>query len=116
ASLAVVALVVILVIGLTQASHNAPSQAAAGRFDLRAAQRRLAHAPEPLRSLYAQANQLLAGGRSAFARRMGRLRGHPGVINKWASWCIPCRAEFPMFQTVAARRGTQVAFVGVNGS
>ena len=33
------------------------------------------------------------------------LRGHPVVINKWASWCGPCRAEFPIFQQVATERG-----------
>src|SRR5919199_1622413 len=51
-SVAAVALVVVVVIGLTQASRNAPPQASGGRFDLMAAQRRLARAPEPLRSLY----------------------------------------------------------------
>ena len=38
------------------------------------------------------------------------------VINKWASWCGPCRAEFPIFQQVAADRGKTVAFLGVNGA
>jgi thiol-disulfide isomerase/thioredoxin len=33
-----------------------------------------------------------AGGRLALAS----LQGHPIVINFWASWCAPCRAEMPM--------------------
>jgi peroxiredoxin len=33
-------------------------------------------------------------------------RGQPVVINFWASWCNPCREEFPMFrQQLADHRG-----------
>jgi cytochrome c biogenesis protein CcmG/thiol:disulfide interchange protein DsbE len=113
---ATAALIVVLVIGLTQASRNSPPQAAPARFDLGQAQRRLEAAPPPLNRVYRQANELLGGGRTAFDRRMAELRGHPVVINKWASWCVPCRAEFPMFESVASRRGTSVAFLGVNGT
>lgn len=28
------------------------------------------------------------------------LRGHPILINLWASWCLPCRAEMPAIQRV----------------
>jgi cytochrome c biogenesis protein CcmG/thiol:disulfide interchange protein DsbE len=36
------------------------------------------------------------------------------VINKWASWCVPCRAELGAFQRVAARYGRRVAFLGLD--
>ena len=43
-------------------------------------------------------NELLSGGPEAFERTLRGLRGHPVVVNKWASWCGPCRFEFPFFQ------------------
>jgi thiol-disulfide isomerase/thioredoxin len=110
-----VALVVVVVIGLTQASQDNGPAAQVRHFDLPAAERRLAAAPESLHGLYAQANQLLPGGKTAFDRRLTALRGHPVVVNKWASWCVPCQSEFPVFQSVATKEGTKVAFVGVNG-
>ena len=104
----------VVVIGLTQAGgSDAPGQAG-GRFDLATAQRDLAGAPPPLAALHDQSNQLLEGGTDAFDARLRELRGHPVVINKWASWCGPCRAEFPLFQQVSTTRGKEIAFVGVN--
>ena len=38
----------------------------------------------------------------------------PVVVNKWASWCGPCRAEFPFFASQAEKRKGEVVFVGVN--
>lgn len=74
----------------------------------------LAGAPRPLAALYAQRNELLGGGADAFEKRVAQLRGYPIVANKWASWCGPCRAEFPFFQRLSAKLGNQVAFVGVD--
>ena len=72
--------------------------------------------PPALDSLHRQPNELLDGGRPAFERRIRGLRGHPVVVNKWASWCAPCRAEFPHFQRVSVKLGREVAFLAVNSN
>jgi cytochrome c biogenesis protein CcmG/thiol:disulfide interchange protein DsbE len=71
--------------------------------------------PAPLAALHHRADALIAGGPSAFHALLARLRGYPVVINKWASWCVPCQSEFPAFQKAAVAYGRRVAFVGVNG-
>jgi thiol-disulfide isomerase/thioredoxin len=76
----------------------------------------LAGAPRPIASLHEQANELLEGGEAAFKKRLEGLEGHPVVVNKWASWCPPCRSEFPFFQRQAARLAKTVAFIGVDSN
>jgi thiol-disulfide isomerase/thioredoxin len=109
----VLALTVVLVLGLRQAGGGEDLTEAA-RFDLSAAKQRLQGSPPALAALHDQSGELLDGGPDAFAARMKELRGHPVVINKWASWCDPCRAEFPAFQRVGTDRGREVAFLGLN--
>jgi cytochrome c biogenesis protein CcmG/thiol:disulfide interchange protein DsbE len=74
----------------------------------------LAGSPPPLAAIHKQANDLLSGGQSAFEKRIAQLRGYPAVVNVWASWCGPCREEFPVLQQLSARYGKKVAFLGIN--
>jgi cytochrome c biogenesis protein CcmG, thiol:disulfide interchange protein DsbE len=108
---AALALVAVLVIGLNQAGGDSPPKR---KFDLGQAQRELAGSPKPLALLHRQSSKLLPGGPKAFRERLASLKGYPVVVNKWASWCNPCRTEFPIFQSQAVVKGKQVAFIGVN--
>lgn len=76
--------------------------------------RALAGSPPPLAALHRQANRLLGGGADAYEARISALRGYPIVVNVWASWCGPCRFEFPTLQKLSAAYGKQVAFLGVD--
>ncbi len=40
-------------------------------------------------------------------------KGQPGVINVWASWCAPCRAEAPELVAVA-QKNPDVNFLGLD--
>ncbi len=78
-----------------------------------AARAQLAGSPRALSALHAQAARLL-GSDAGLKQRLRSLRGYPVVINAWASWCGPCRTEFPLFAAASARYGRRVAFLGVN--
>jgi thiol-disulfide isomerase/thioredoxin len=109
-----IAIGVVVVIGLTQVGTDDPYGGPG--YDLPEAKERLQGAPAPLAALHAQASTLVGGGKEAFEDRLAELKGHPIVINKWASWCAPCQAEFGIFEAVGTERGKEVAFLGVNGT
>ena len=109
--LAVAAL--LAVVGIVVLTSGSGDEGEPG-VDIPGANEAFSDAPPPIRGLYNQRNILLTGGQDAFDERIEQLRGHPVVVNKWASWCGPCRVEFPVFRDAAIQEADRVAFVGLN--
>jgi thiol-disulfide isomerase/thioredoxin len=110
-ALAGVAVVALLTVGLLQL-HS--SSAPPSRLTLAQMRSRLAGSPPELAALHAQAAQVLPGGLAAVRARLAALHSTPTVVNKWASWCGPCREESGAFQTASVSLGRSVAFIGLD--
>ena len=114
ATLAILALVALLIVGLIQLASSSSSGSSAAPLTLAQVRTRLAGSPAPLAALHAQAGQILLGGASALGARIASLHGYPLVIDKWASWCVPCQDERDAFQHASVTYGRTVAFIGID--
>ncbi|MBA3264378.1 MAG: TlpA family protein disulfide reductase [Thermoleophilaceae bacterium] len=70
--------------------------------------------PPRLASNLKQGDQIIGEGKDVFDRRLRELRGHPVVVNQWASWCPSCRFEFPFFAAAVKRYRAEVGFLGLD--
>ena len=103
-----------LLVGLLLAGCGANNGNPDSRLSLQQATEPLSDAPPQLAAIRSQANQLLDGGKDAYDQRVEALRGTPIVVNDWASWCGPCRFEFPFLQSQASKHAKDIAFLGVD--
>lgn len=51
---------------------------------------------------------------SARTVNLAALRGQPMVLNFWAQWCPPCRAEAPHLRAFAEASGDRVLVLGID--
>jgi len=58
--------------------------------------------------------ELPAMDAAGFRQLLQQLRGTPVVVNYWAAWCPPCKAETPLLVQAHRRLGRDVQFVGVD--
>jgi len=47
-------------------------------------------------------------------RKLSDFRGKAVIVNWYASWCAPCKAEIPEFQQAADALGSQLVVLGVD--
>ena len=97
-AVAVVVAAIAVLVGL----RIGPDQSAGPRF--------VADAPP----LPLPAQQLALASLDEFEGMLVGLRGAPVVVNVWASWCAPCRAEMPLLERAAAVYEGDVTVLGVD--
>jgi cytochrome c biogenesis protein CcmG/thiol:disulfide interchange protein DsbE len=111
-AVAVVVLLLALLVQSTLANQAGPNLVS----DIKAGTRPLAP-PFELPVIWPRAETWPPKMRRALADRrvsLQELRGHPVVMNFWASWCGPCKDEAPRLNDAAKTHARRVVFLGVD--
>jgi cytochrome c biogenesis protein CcmG/thiol:disulfide interchange protein DsbE len=112
--LAGVILLALIAVGISELPGGPRREATSARLTSAQTNALLAGSPPALAVLHAQAGEVLGGGSAALHARLTALKGYPVVINKWASWCVPCKEEFGALERASAEYGRRVAFLGID--
>ncbi len=51
---------------------------------------------------------------NSYQQLLTQLQGTPVVVNVWAAWCTPCKAEAPLLHDASNTYGDRVQFLGVD--
>lgn len=99
-NLALLVLVVILGVALSRAFDQPPA----------AALKPVVLAPQS----YAPAPDFAFTALDGSAHRLADYRGKAVLLNFWASWCVPCRVEFPQLIALAKARGEPLVILALS--
>jgi thiol-disulfide isomerase/thioredoxin len=70
-------------------------------------------APAPLAVPVSVPGNVALPDSSGKVHTLAEYRGHPLMLNFWATWCEPCRREIPLLQALHLERGNTVQIVGI---
>jgi len=51
---------------------------------------------------------------ASFRAKVATFKGKPLVVNFWATWCDPCKAEMPRLASAEKKYAGRVSFLGVD--
>jgi thiol-disulfide isomerase/thioredoxin len=114
-------LLAVVVVALLAAGCTSPQQRLEDHVDVNTPELRtlkeragIEPCPEPANGVTTQAPDVvlpcLGGGPDVALRSVSG----PAVLNVWAQWCGPCRAELPLFQRLHERAGGRLQVLGID--